>query len=178
MASKKRQPAKSKRQSKKSSAKGVKPTACSAPSTRFGMYRHILITTDGSKLAHKAAVHALSLAKALGARTTVLTVEPSFATSRFVEHGQEWAALTATALNAIADEAKVAGVQCETVRMKQPDPHEAIVAVATDKGCDLIVMGSHGRSGIVKMIVGSVTAKVVAQASVPVLVYHSGVQSE
>jgi len=138
------------------------------------MYRHILIPTDGSTLAHKAAVHALSLAKALGARTTVLTVEPSFATSRFVEHGQELSALTASALNAIADEAKVASVQCEIVRMTQQDPHEAIIAVATDKGCDLI----HGRSGIVKMILGSVTAKVVAQASVPVLVYHSGVQPQ
>jgi len=58
MASKKRQPAKSKRQSKKTPAMGVKPSARSAPSTRFRMYRHILITTDGSKLAHEAAVHA------------------------------------------------------------------------------------------------------------------------
>jgi nucleotide-binding universal stress UspA family protein len=182
MASKKQQSAKGKKQPKKAPAntltkpKGTKPVARSARSSRFRMYRHILIPTDGSKLAHKAAVHALSLANALGARTTVLTVEPSFVTPTFAEHAKEWSALTASALNAIADEAKVAGVQCETVRITQKDPHEAIIAVATDRGCDLIVMGSHGQSGIIKMIVGSVTAKVVAQASVPVLVYHSGVQ--
>jgi nucleotide-binding universal stress UspA family protein len=171
MASKKQQSAKGKKQPKKASTKTLikakKPIAQSAPS--FRMYRHILIPTDGSELAHKAAVHGLSLAKALGARTTVLTVEPSFMTPTFTEHTKSQ---TTSALNAIADEAKVCGVQCEVVRMIQEDPHEAIIAVATDKGCDLIVMSSHGRRGFLKMIVGSVTAKVVAQASVPVLVYH------
>ena len=176
MASKKQQSAKGKKQPKKASAntltKGTKPIARSAPSTKFRMYWHILIPTDGSKLAHKAAVHALSLAKVVGARTTVLTVDPSFVTPRFAEHGKEWSALTASALNAIADEAKVAGVQCEALQMTHNDPHEAIITVATDKGCDLIVMASHGQSRVVKMILGSVTAKVVSQASVPVLVYH------
>jgi nucleotide-binding universal stress UspA family protein len=172
MASKKQQSAKGKKQPKKALIT-TKPVARSAASSRFRMYQHILISTDGSELAHKAAVHGLSLAKALGARTTVLTVEPSFATPTFTKHRT---AQTTSALNAIADEAKVSGLQCEIVRMTQEDPHEAIIAVATDKGCDLIVMGSHGQSGILKMIVGSVTAKVVAQASVPVLVYHSGVQ--
>jgi nucleotide-binding universal stress UspA family protein len=175
MASKKQQSAKGKKQPKKALT-STKPVARSAASSRFRMYQHILIPTDGSKLAHKAAVHGLSLAKALGARTTVLTVEPSFVTPTFTEHAKEWTAQTTSALNAIADEAKVSGLQCEIVRMTPDDPHEAIIAVATDKGCDLIVMGSHGQSGILKMIVGSVTAKVVAQASVPVLVYHSGVQ--
>jgi Universal stress protein family len=42
----------------------------------------------------------------------------------------------------------------------------------TDKACDIIVMASHGQSGIIGMIVGSVTAKVVAEATIPVLVYH------
>ena len=63
------------------------------PMEGIRMYQHILIPTDGSKLAHKAAVHALSLAKAVGARTTVLTVDPSFVTPRFAEHGKEWSAL-------------------------------------------------------------------------------------
>ena len=51
-------------------------------------------------------------------------------------------------------------------------PYEAILAFASDKGCDLIVMASHGESGIVRLILGSVTEKIVAQATVPVLVYH------
>jgi hypothetical protein len=106
MASKKQQSAKGKKQPKKASTKTLikakKPIAQSAPS--FRMYRHILIPTDGSELAHKAAVHGLSLAKALGARTTVLTVEPSFMTPTFTEHTKSQ---TTSALNAIADEAKI-----------------------------------------------------------------------
>jgi nucleotide-binding universal stress UspA family protein len=51
-------------------------------------------------------------------------------------------------------------------------PHEAIVAIAKDKGCDIIVMATHGRSGIVSLLLGSVTAKVLAHATVPVVVYR------
>jgi nucleotide-binding universal stress UspA family protein len=136
------------------------------------MYRHILIPTDGSKLAHKAAVHGLSLAKAVGARVTALTVEPSFMSERVADYAKQSSAQAALALKAIADEAKAAGVQCETAQMTHNSPHEAILATARDKGCDVIVMASHGQSGIVGIILGSVTAKVAAQATVPVLVYH------
>ena len=136
------------------------------------LYRHILIPTDGSRLAHKAAVHGLSLAKAVGARITALTVQPSFMSERVADSAKQSTAQAVLALKAIADEAKAAGVQCETVQMTHNTPHVAILATATDKGCDIIVMASHGQSGIVSKILGSVTAKVVAQAIVPVLVYH------
>jgi nucleotide-binding universal stress UspA family protein len=136
------------------------------------MYRHILIPTDGSKLAHKAAVHGLSLAKAVGARITALNVEPSFMSQRAAEYAKSSSAQSASVLKGIADEAKAVGVQCETAQMTHKSPYEAILAFASDKGCDLIVMASHGESGIVRLILGSVTEKIVAQATVPVLVYH------
>jgi nucleotide-binding universal stress UspA family protein len=136
------------------------------------MYRHILIPTDGSRLAHKAAVHGLSLAKAVGAQITALIVEPSLMTGRVAEYSKQSREQAALALQAIANEAKVVGVQCETVQVTHNNPSEAILTMATDKACDIIVMASHGQSGIIGMIVGSVTAKVVAEATIPVLVYH------
>jgi len=136
------------------------------------MYRNILIPTDGSKLAHKAAVHGLSLAKAVGARITALTVEPSIISGRVAEIAKQSSAQAALALNTISDEAKAAGVKYETLQVTQDNPHEAILAIAKDKGCDLIVIASHGHSGIIGMILGSVTAKVAGQATIPVLVYH------
>jgi nucleotide-binding universal stress UspA family protein len=134
------------------------------------MYRHILIPTDGSKLAHKGVAHGLALAKAVGARITVLTVEPLFLTEKFKEFKKEWSAQAASVLKGIADEAKAAGVQCETVQTAHGSPDEAILAVAKEKGCDLIIMASHGERGIAGLILGSVTAKVLAQANIPVTV--------
>jgi nucleotide-binding universal stress UspA family protein len=149
------------------------------------MYRHILIPTDGSELAHKAVIHGLSLAKALGAKVTALTVEPSFnvydvpasrvnlMSAVFEEYANQPRAHAASVLNRVADDADAAGVQCETVQVIQDHPYEAIVATAKEKGCDLIVMASHGRSGIAAIVLGSVTAKVLTHTIIPVLVYKS-----
>jgi nucleotide-binding universal stress UspA family protein len=148
------------------------------------MYRHILIPTDGSKLAHNAVVHGLLLAKTVGAKVTVLTVEASFnpsdvpasrgnlmsaAFEEYAKHAREHAE---SILNAAADDAKGEGVQCETVQVIQDHPYKAIVAAAKDNGCDLIVMASHGRGGIAAIVLGSVTAKVLTHTSIPVLVCH------
>jgi nucleotide-binding universal stress UspA family protein len=136
------------------------------------MYKHILLPTDGSELAHKAVLHGLSLAKAVAARVTVLSVQPSFTSDRFEEYAKELNAQAASVLNQIAVAAKAAGVQCETLQVSNNNPHEAIVAAAKDKGCDVIVMATHGRSGIASILLGSVTAKVLAHATVPVVVYR------
>ena len=148
------------------------------------MYRHILITTDGSELAHKAVIRGLSLAKAVGAKVTALTVEVSFniydappsrvdlMSNAFEEYTKHSRAHAATILDGVADEAKAAGVQCKTVQVIQDHPYEAIVATAKAKGCDLIVMASHGRTGIIAVALGSVTAKVLTHTTIPVLVYH------
>ena len=64
----------------------------------------------------------------------------------------------------------MAGVSCETIQVESGQPHQAILATADDKGCDLIVMSSHGRSGLSMLLIGSVTNKVLSLAKIPVLV--------
>jgi nucleotide-binding universal stress UspA family protein len=146
------------------------------------MYRHILLPTDGSKLAHRAVTHGLSLAKAVGAKVTALVIEPTFnvydvpsskvhqMSSAFAEHAQHAKLHAAQILIGVADAAKGSNVPCETVQMVHDHPYEAIVATAKEKGCDLIVMASHGRSGIAGIVLGSVTTKVLTHTSVPTLV--------
>jgi nucleotide-binding universal stress UspA family protein len=125
------------------------------------MYRHILIPTDGSELAERGVAHGLALAKSVGAKVSVINVvEPLFAvTGDF-----------ASVLDRVANLAKEAGVSCETIQVENVPPHEAIIATAEDKGCNLIVMSSHGLSGLSMLLIGSVTNKVLTYAKTPVLV--------
>jgi nucleotide-binding universal stress UspA family protein len=125
------------------------------------MYRHILIPTDGSELAWRGVAHGLALAKSVGAKVFAINVvEPLFAvTGDF-----------ASVLDRVANAAKEAGVSCETIQVESVPPHEAIIAAAEDKGCNLIVMSSHGLSGLSMLLIGSVTNKVLTCAKIPVLV--------
>ena len=140
------------------------------------MYRHILIPTDGSKLADQGLAHGLALAKSLGAKVSVIFVVEPFSemTGRFQEAVATYAGLrkeqAASTLAQAANAAKDAGVSCETIQVESGQPHQAILAAAEDKGCDLIVMSSHGRSGLSALLIGSVTNKVLTQAKTPVLV--------
>jgi nucleotide-binding universal stress UspA family protein len=143
------------------------------------MYRHILIPTDGSELAEHAVTNGLLLAKSLGAKVTVIIVEEPFSVFDLAEPGafQELAKLTeqikkhaANVLNRVANAAKQAGVSCDTVQVVDARTHQAIIATAADRGCDLIVMASHGRSGLSALLLGSVTNKVLTYAKAPVLV--------
>jgi nucleotide-binding universal stress UspA family protein len=150
------------------------------------MYRHILIPTDGSELAHKAVTHGLALAKLVGAKVTALTVEASFSvydlpsskelriSGAFAEHAEHAKAHASKVLDGVAAAAKAAGVPCETLQVVHDHPYEAIVATAKDKGCDLIVIASHGRSGVAAIVLGSVTTKVLTHTAIPVLVWTAG----
>jgi nucleotide-binding universal stress UspA family protein len=129
------------------------------------MYKHILIPTDGSELAERAVTHGLSLAKFVGAKVTVIIVAEAFA--KYTEQIKEY---NSSALDRVANAAKQAGVPCETIQVHDAQPYEAIVATATDRGCDLIVMASHGRSGLSAVVLGSVTNKVLTHTKIPVLV--------
>lgn len=147
------------------------------------MFRHILIATDGSDLAQKATTSGLSLAKAVGANVTAVTVFAPFhaydvlpsafmtdlpgAYAQYVEDGDAEELLTDVSKMATAR-----GVQCRVVQVEREYPHEAIIDVAIREKCDLIVMASHGRRGLAAMLLGSVTAKVLAHTTIPVLVYH------
>ena len=145
------------------------------------MYTNVLIPTDGSDLAGRAVQHGISLAKRIGARTTVLTVTTPFhvltADAQMIEDTragyktriEEQARKT---LGAIADAANAAGVACETIHIEHEHPYRAIIDTAELKGCDLIVMASHGRSGLSAVVLGSVTVKVLTHCKIPVLVYH------
>jgi nucleotide-binding universal stress UspA family protein len=109
------------------------------------MYRHILIPTDGSELAHKAVAHGLSLAKSVGAKVTALVVEASFnvydlpsskmnlISSAFAEYAKQAKAHTSEVMSRVADEAKSAGVVCETMQMTHDHPYQAIVTIAKEK---------------------------------------------
>ena len=140
------------------------------------MYRHILIPTDGSKPAEHGVAHGLALAKSLGAKVSVIFVVEPFSemTGRFLEAVARYAELrkeqATSELDRAANAAKEAGVSCETIQVQNEQPHQAIIAAAEDKGCDLIVMSSHGRSGLSMLLIGSVTNKVLAHTKTPVLV--------
>jgi nucleotide-binding universal stress UspA family protein len=144
------------------------------------MYQHLLVSTDGSDLARKGLDHGLALAKALGARVTLVTVaENAFRyavgaggmdTSAFLE----FAAIQKEAAQRVLAEARDAaagmGIEVDTVFFENTLPAEAIVETASERQCDLIVMSSHGRRGLGRLILGSVTAEVLTNSSVPVLV--------
>jgi nucleotide-binding universal stress UspA family protein len=148
------------------------------------MYQNILVATDGSARADKAVSHGISLAKSVGAKITALIVEGPIdffsvpesqahgLSEAFEEHAEHLRQHATSVLDNIADAAKTAGVPCETIQLEHEHPYEAIISTAKDKGCDLIVMASHGRSGISAVLLGSVTNKVLAHTSIPVLVCH------
>jgi nucleotide-binding universal stress UspA family protein len=146
------------------------------------MYKHVLIATDGSDLAQKAESTGLTLAKAINAQATAVTVtEPwdAFSMATLAERGMpnpvaDYDDSVAAAANRIlwrVDEtAKKIGVACATLHSKDRHPAEGIIETANERGCDLIVMASHGRKGISRVLLGSQATKVVTLSPVPVLV--------
>jgi nucleotide-binding universal stress UspA family protein len=141
------------------------------------MYRNILIATDGSELAQKAVAAGLELARALKAEVTIVTAtepwsamatQPALAFP--IEEYEKAAAEAAAGILAGASAAAAqAGVACATVHVSE-FPAEGIVETATAKGCDLIVMASHGRRGLSKLLLGSQATRVLTLSPVPVLV--------
>ena len=143
------------------------------------MYKHIMIATDGSELAGMAVSTGLALAKELKAKVTAVTVsEPwtALVTGEmalgfpYQEYEKGAAESAARILAAVTETAKSSGVDCATVYVADRFAAEAIVECARDKGCDLIVMASHGRRGLSKLLLGSETTRVLTHSSVPVLV--------
>lgn len=143
------------------------------------MYAHILIATDGSELAGRAVEQGLTLAKTLGSKVTVITVtEPwtaavsgEWAVAFPVEEYEKAAAANAQRiLQQATDAAARIGVSCETVHVKDQFAAEGIVDEAQSRGCDLIVMGSHGRRGVVKFILGSQATRVLTHSATPMLI--------
>ena len=147
------------------------------------MHKHILIATDGSDLATQAVRRGLGLAKQLSAQVTIVTATELWSVIEMTRHAndprnpieayEEMAAgHAAKVLSAAAELAREAGVACETAHMKDMKPAEAIVETAEKSGCDLIVMASHSRTGVNKLLLGSVALRVLALTTIPVLVYR------
>jgi nucleotide-binding universal stress UspA family protein len=147
------------------------------------MHKHILIATDGSELATKAVSHGLGVAKQLGAKVTIVTGTELWSVLEMTRHAHDSknpleayeqiaAAHAQDVLSTATALAQKAGVPFETVHMKDLKPAEAIVAAAEKAGCDLIVMASHSRTGVNKFLLGSVTSRVLALTTIPVLVYR------
>ncbi len=143
------------------------------------MYKHLLIATDGSELATKAVEQGLELAKALAAEATVVTVTESW--TRLVgnemnmsfpidDYEQSCAASAAKILGEAEAIAKRVGQACTTLHAKDQFPADGILGTAKARGCDLIVMASHGRRGVARLLLGSQANNVVTHSTVPVLI--------
>ncbi len=144
------------------------------------MIKCILIPTDGSELSQKAVRYGVELAKVHGARIIGIHAVPDYhlmiayegsfdpVTEERIE--QEARARAETYLAFVKQTAEGAGVPCETICETSDHPHDAILKAAEAKGCDLILMTSHGRRGIAAVLLGSETRKVLTYAKVPVLV--------
>lgn len=146
------------------------------------MYKNILLPTDGSALSQVAIDNGMEFARAVGARITGFYVMLEREPDSFEDYApvdikapklEDVAKQEAEQyLKVIADKAQALGVPCQTHAMRHSSPNQAIIMMATQTGCDLIVMASHGRKGITGELVGSETAKVITNCKIPVLVYR------
>ncbi len=145
------------------------------------MYKHILIPTDGSDLSEQAVNYGVALAKAVNAKITGITVstpyhvfavEPRMVTDTFESYTTRMSTVAAKLLARMKDAAASAGVICDVVHAQHEHPYRAIIDIAMTRGCDLIVMASHGRRGISAIVLGSETVKVLTHSTIPVLVYR------
>lgn len=145
------------------------------------MFTHILLPTDGSALSEATIKRGAQFAKSLGAKVTGLSVihqpqyylyETEIAASVKEETNKQARQQSAKHLAVVEAAAKSAGVACEVLAEVSDHPYEAIIEVAARKGCDLIMMASHGRRGVGALLIGSETQKVLTHSKVPVLVFR------
>lgn len=145
------------------------------------MYKRILVATDGSALSKKAVTSAIALAATCGAELVALKVVPRYPQAYFegsiplsaeeisrVE--TQWAESARVALAAVEKAAKAKGVDAKVVTVKSDVISDAIIATAKKQNADLIVMASHGRKGIKRLLLGSETQQVLTHSHTPVLV--------
>lgn len=147
------------------------------------MYKNILLPVDGSDLSEKAVDECTALAKFAGAKVTAIYV-----VSHYHLHYQPWAAPLALhqkiekaheeeslrvaqgVIGTLADRIRSKGVNCEGIVVLGEHPYEEIIGNAQKRGCDLIVMASHGHKGLDAVLLGSETSKVLTHSRIPVLV--------
>ena len=145
------------------------------------MYKRILVPTDGSTLSRKAVRSAVALAAELGAEIVALNVVPRYPVSYF-EGGvtvdtaaigrieKQWSEQGQAHADAVGEAAEAAGVKARAVTVRSDLVAEAILAAVRKHRCDLVVMASHGRKGLKRLLLGSETQHVLTHGTVPVLV--------
>jgi nucleotide-binding universal stress UspA family protein len=145
------------------------------------MYQRILVATDGSTLSKKAVNTAISLAALCGAELVALKVVPRYPQSYFegsiplsVEDvkrvEKQWSEDGQAVVDAVKKTAAAKGVTVKAVTVKSDLVSDAVIAAATKHKADLIVMASHGRRGIKRLLLGSETQHVLTHSHIPVLV--------
>lgn len=145
------------------------------------MYQKILVATDGSTLSKKAVTQAIALASVTGAELVALKVVPRYPQSYF-EGGlalqaaevsrveKQWAEAAQGVVDTVKKAAEAKGVKARGITVKSDLVSDAIIAAAKKQKCDLIVMASHGRRGVKRLLLGSETQQVLTHSHVPVLV--------
>jgi len=144
------------------------------------MFKHILIPTDGSAVAAKAIAAGVTLAKEMGAKVTGFCAEgppvplhkggitiPQELVTELARRSHEYAERSVAEIEKAA---RAAGIAFEPLVVKSVEPYRAIIDAATQRKCDVIVMSSHGHSGLAGLVLGSVTNKVLTHSTIPVLV--------
>ena len=145
------------------------------------MYQRILVPSDGSPLSRKAVRSAVELAAAVGAEVVALNVVPrypmsyfeggiSIAPSEVARVERQWAEKGQSIADEVGRVAERAGVKYKAVIAKSDLVAEAIISAAKKHKCDLIVMASHGRKGLKRLLLGSETQHVLTHSHIPVLV--------
>lgn len=147
------------------------------------MYKHILVATDGSELANKGLEHAVALAKELNAKVTIVTVTDLFPTygivvapglsttpEIFEEYRESMGDQAKTIVQQAISAARDSGVTADGLHIENQSPAVGIVEAAEAQAADLIVIASHGRRGMNKLLLGSQAAEVLSLSKVPVLV--------
>ncbi len=145
------------------------------------MYKRILIATDGSPLSDKAVESGLGLAALSGASVVALKVVPRYPRSYFEGSAplnrdeikaieQRWSDAALKDLSAVKELGSAEGVSVKSVVARSELIAETIIATATKNNCDLIVMASHGRKGLKRVLLGSETQHVLTHSEIPVLV--------
>ena len=148
------------------------------------MFKKILIPTDGSPLSAQAANAGVCFARSVGAEVVALYVTQPFAATigfdgmaaayAITDEDYEKASAEQSSryLKSVLDSAETAGVKATSRAVSNFNVADGIVQAAEETGCDLIFIGSHGRSGLSRLLLGSVTAKVLSLAHTGVLVYR------